>query len=39
VPKVLLSGDHQAIRDWRKDQQLKKTQALRPDLLDNGDTV
>ena len=39
VPKVLLSGDHQAIRDWRKDQQLKKTQELRPDLLENGDTV
>ncbi|MAV39013.1 MAG: tRNA (guanosine(37)-N1)-methyltransferase TrmD [Puniceicoccaceae bacterium] len=37
VPEVLLSGDHQAIEDWRKDQQLIKTQGLRPDLLENGD--
>ena len=37
VPEVLLSGDHKAIEQWRKDQQHKKTADLRPDLLENGD--
>ncbi|MEX0621606.1 MAG: tRNA (guanosine(37)-N1)-methyltransferase TrmD [Candidatus Woykebacteria bacterium] len=34
VPKVLLSGDHKGIKKWRSDQALKKTQQLRPDLLE-----
>ncbi len=33
VPKVLLSGDHQKISAWRKEQALKKTRKKRPDLL------
>ena len=33
VPKVLLSGDHHAIQQWREQQQLDKTRLLRPDLL------
>jgi tRNA (guanine37-N1)-methyltransferase len=33
VPKVLLSGDHQAIRRWRMQQALGKTWLRRPDLL------
>lgn len=33
VPEVLLSGDHAAIERWRREQQLKKTQQRRPDLL------
>ncbi|MBL7132053.1 MAG: tRNA (guanosine(37)-N1)-methyltransferase TrmD [Candidatus Omnitrophica bacterium] len=33
VPKVLLSGDHQAIASWRKEQALKTTKKKRPDLL------
>ncbi len=33
VPDVLLSGDHAAIQKWRKDEALKKTKRLRPDLL------
>ncbi len=33
VPAVLLSGDHQAISDWRAQQALKKTWQKRPDLL------
>ena len=37
VPEVLLSGNHKAIEQWRKDQQFKKTTGLRPDLLENGD--
>ncbi|MBU0618725.1 tRNA (guanosine(37)-N1)-methyltransferase TrmD [Patescibacteria group bacterium] len=36
VPKVLLSGDHQQIAEWRKKQALKKTKARRPDLLLNN---
>lgn len=33
VPKVLLSGDHKKIAQWRKEQALKKTKRIRPDLL------
>lgn len=34
VPKVLLSGNHQAIEQWRKEQSTARTRARRPDLLD-----
>jgi tRNA (guanine37-N1)-methyltransferase len=34
VPEPLLNGDHQAIRRWRREQQLRKTLANRPDLLE-----
>src|SRR5579863_6021410 len=33
VPEVLLNGDHQAIRRWRREQALEKTLRNRPDLL------
>ncbi|MDP4001366.1 MAG: tRNA (guanosine(37)-N1)-methyltransferase TrmD [bacterium] len=33
VPKVLLSGDHKKISDWRKKEALKRTISRRPDLL------
>ena len=33
VPDVLLSGNHQKINDWRKEQSLKITYLKRPDLL------
>jgi tRNA (guanine37-N1)-methyltransferase len=33
APEVLLNGDHQQIRRWRREQQLRKTLANRPDLL------
>jgi tRNA (guanine37-N1)-methyltransferase len=33
VPDVLLSGDHEAIRRWRRKQALGRTWQLRPDLL------
>lgn len=33
VPEVLLSGDHQAIARWRKQQSLEKTKQRRSDLL------
>jgi tRNA (guanine37-N1)-methyltransferase len=35
VPKVLLSGDHKKISEWRMEQAYKKTSQLRPDLLDS----
>ncbi len=33
VPEVLLSGDHQAVKQWRKGQAMEKTKLVRPDLL------
>jgi len=36
VPEVLLSGDHQAIERWRAEQALKRTEQLRPDLLNQA---
>lgn len=33
VPNVLLSGDHQAIANWRRQQALGQTWLQRPDLL------
>jgi tRNA (guanine37-N1)-methyltransferase len=33
VPDVLLSGDHAAIEEWRREQALERTKRLRPDLL------
>ena len=36
TPEVLLNGDHQQIRRWRREQQLRKTLANRPDLLDRA---
>lgn len=35
VPEVLLSGDHQAVEVWRKEQMVKRTKIRRPDLLSN----
>lgn len=32
VPAVLRSGNHEAIAQWRKDQQVQRTQQRRPDL-------
>jgi tRNA (guanine37-N1)-methyltransferase len=34
VPKVLLSGDHEAIRRWRLRQSLWRTRDRRPDLFE-----
>ena len=36
VPEPLPNGDHQAIRKWRRERQLRKTLANRPDLLENA---
>jgi tRNA (guanine37-N1)-methyltransferase len=34
VPEVLVSGHHEKVRAWRRDQMEKITQARRPDLWD-----
>lgn len=34
VPKVLLSGNPKLIKEWQEEQAIKRTQLLRPDLLD-----
>lgn len=33
VPAILLSGNHKKIAQWRKDQAIKRTKKIRPDLL------
>lgn len=35
VPEVLLSGNHEQIRRWRRRQALERTWRRRPDLLEN----
>jgi len=37
VPDVLLSGHHENIRKWRKEQSLRATLAKRPDLLESAE--
>jgi tRNA (guanine37-N1)-methyltransferase len=37
VPAVLLSGNHQAIDDWRRQSALVRTLLKRPDLLGGGE--
>jgi tRNA (guanine37-N1)-methyltransferase len=36
VPQVLVSGDHEEIRLWRRHTALEKTQRNRPDLLEGA---
>lgn len=33
VPEILLSGNHEAIRRWRREMALSETQKRRPDLI------
>jgi tRNA (guanine37-N1)-methyltransferase len=33
VPEVLLTGDHKKIEEWKKEESIKKTKKVRPDLL------
>lgn len=37
VPEVLLSGDHEKIRKWRRIMSIKRTMTRRPDLLKDFD--
>ena len=34
APAILLSGNHEEVRKWRRRQALRRTQRIRPDLLD-----
>ncbi|MEE9519051.1 MAG: tRNA (guanosine(37)-N1)-methyltransferase TrmD [bacterium] len=36
VPEVLISGNHEAIRRWRRKESLRRTRARRPDLLETA---
>ena len=36
VPEILLSGDHQKIAQWRREQSLRVTKQKRPDLLETA---
>jgi len=37
VPEILLSGDHEKIKQWRREQSVMLTRERRPDLLTNSD--
>ena len=37
VPDVLLSGDHARIARWRRDEALRRTCEVRPDLVERAD--
>lgn len=37
VPEVLLSGDHERIRQWRREQAQERTRERRPDLCTYGE--
>jgi tRNA (guanine37-N1)-methyltransferase len=37
VPEVLMSGNHEGIRRWRREKAIEKTQRNRPDLLANAE--
>lgn len=39
VPDILLSGDHGAVERWRRERQIERTRARRPDLLSEDDDV
>ncbi len=36
VPDILISGDHEKIKEWRKIQSLRNTFIKRPDLIDKS---
>ena len=38
VPEVLRSGNHQAIAQWRREQQIQRTRDRRPDLYEKWQT-
>lgn len=37
VPEVLLSGHHQNVDKWRREQSIKRTFERRPDMLENAE--
>lgn len=39
VPEILLSGNHEKIRQWRLEETLRRTKERRSDLLNDGDEL
>jgi tRNA (guanine37-N1)-methyltransferase len=39
VPEVLMSGNHEEVRRWRREKALEKTRRNRPDLLDPANST
>lgn len=39
APEILLSGDHEKIRLWRRKQSLKRTLERRPELLESAENL
>ena len=37
VPPILLSGNHEKVRQWRRKQALRRTKARRPDMYEKLD--
>jgi tRNA (guanine37-N1)-methyltransferase len=37
VPQILLSGNHEKVRQWRRKQSLRRTLARRPDMYEKLD--
>ena len=37
VPEILLSGNHEKVRQWRRKQALRRTRARRPDMYEQLD--
>ena len=37
VPEILLSGNHEKIRQWRRKQSLRRTRQRRPDMYEKLD--
>ena len=37
MPEILISGNHQKIAEYRKEEQKRKTKELRPDLMGDED--
>jgi tRNA (guanine37-N1)-methyltransferase len=37
APEILLSGNHERIRQWRREQAKRRTQQRRPDMLNSND--
>lgn len=37
VPEVLLSGHHENVDKWRREQSLRRTKERRPDMLENAE--
>ena len=37
MPEILLSGNHEKVRQWRRKQSLRRTRARRPDMYEKLD--